>query len=120
MSFRNNNNNNKKSVPQPKAPLRRYRAGQVPENYVDELSDSESDQEQQQQQQQPIRNELQFAQKDIQTGIRQTTISEKDASTDRRLRQLQQMQLDQDRSSRRHEEEEEEEDEEELARERMN
>ncbi|KAG1050988.1 hypothetical protein G6F43_006782 [Rhizopus delemar] len=117
MSFRPN-----KSAPKPKTPVKRYRAGQVPENYVDELSESEEEEEQQQELQQPVRAELHFAQKEIQTGIKQTTISEKDASTDRRLRRLQQLQLDdqQDRSARRrHVQEDEEEDEEELARERM-
>ncbi|KAG1150884.1 hypothetical protein G6F37_009584 [Rhizopus arrhizus] len=117
MSFRPN-----KSAPKPKTPVKRYRAGQVPENYVDELSESEEEEEQQQELQQPVRAELHFAQKEIQTGIKQTTISEKDASTDRRLRRLQQLQLDdqQDRSARRrHVQEDEEEDEEEQARERM-
>ncbi|KAI9282324.1 splicing factor, Prp19-binding domain-containing protein [Sporodiniella umbellata] len=107
----------KKSVPQPKTPFKRYRAGQVPENYVDELSDSESEQEQEQL---PIKSELQFAQKDVQTGIQQTVISEKAANTDRRLRRLQQAQQEAIRPARRHtQEDSDEEDEEVLARDRM-
>src|SRR3972149_1695491 len=94
-----------KNTPKQKVLVKRYRAGQVPENYVDELSDSEEEYEEQQQQQQKqpqtTKAELTFAQKEVRTGIKQTTISEQEASTDRRLRRLQQLQLDdQDRSAR--------------------
>lgn len=112
-----------KNTPKPKAPVKRYRAGQVPENYVDELSDSEEEYEEQQQQQkqpQTTKAELTFAQKEVRTGIKQTTISEQEASTDRRLRRLQQLQLDdQDRSARRRHVQDDDEDEQEKARERM-
>ncbi|CEG72169.1 hypothetical protein RMATCC62417_07767 [Rhizopus microsporus] len=113
-----------KNTPKPKAPVKRYRAGQVPENYVDELSDSEEEYEEQQQQQQKqpqtTKAELTFAQKEVRTGIKQTTISEQEASTDRRLRRLQQLQLDdQDRSARRRHVQDDDEDEQEKARERM-
>ncbi|KAI9361957.1 splicing factor, Prp19-binding domain-containing protein [Pilaira anomala] len=118
----------------PQTQAKRYRAGQVPENYVDDLLDSDEEEEEEEEQQhveEPIRRkrgELQFAKKEVETGIKQTVISEKDASTDRRLRRLQQAQQGQvestggERRRRKQvesEEEEEEEDEEEKARERL-
>ncbi|GAA5814001.1 hypothetical protein MFLAVUS_007491 [Mucor flavus] len=113
--------------PRPQTQAKRYRAGQVPENYVDDLSDSEEEEEQQQIEEPKKRGELQFAKKEVDTGIKQTTISEQDASTDRRLRRLQQAQqaqVENDGGRRRRrqvesDEEIEEEDEEEKARERM-
>ncbi|KAI8879118.1 hypothetical protein K501DRAFT_336319 [Backusella circina FSU 941] len=119
MSFR------PQKVQKPKVQAKRYRAGQVPENYVDDLSDSEasSEEEEQQQQQQKPTSSLQFAKKDVDTGIQKTEISAQDAQTDRRLRRLlQQQQLSNEPRRRRHveeDEDEEEENEEEKARERM-
>lgn len=77
----------------PTAQAKRYRAG-VPKGYVEESSDSDEEEEviQQQQQQQPQKPTVQFAQKDVETGIQQVTISDKDAATDRRLLRLQQAQ----------------------------
>ncbi|KAI7895245.1 splicing factor, Prp19-binding domain-containing protein [Mucor mucedo] len=112
----------------PQNQARRYRAGQVPENYVDDLSDSEEEEEQIEEPVRRKRGEVQFAQKEVDTGVKQTTISEKDASTDRRLRRLQQAQqtqhVDEDSGRRRRrqvesDEEEEDVDEDEKARERM-
>lgn len=111
----------------PQNQARRYRAGQVPENYVDDLSDSEEEEEQIEEPVRRKRGEVQFAQKEVDTGVKQTTISEKDASTDRRLRRLQlaqqtqQLEDDSGRRRRRQVESEEEEDvdEDEKARERM-
>ncbi|KAI9029920.1 splicing factor, Prp19-binding domain-containing protein [Phycomyces nitens] len=123
------------SRPQPKQqrptnPTRRYRAGQVPENYVDDLSDSEeSEEEEQQPQQQPRRERkerqqpsVQFAQKEVVTGLKQIEISEKDVASDRRLRRLRQAQeaaggVEQD--DQEEAKNEEEDDEEEQARERL-
>ncbi|KAG0172941.1 hypothetical protein DFQ28_008497 [Apophysomyces sp. BC1034] len=129
------------SRPQPRSQQRptlqakRYRAGQVPEDYVDELSDSEEEEERQQQQQQKQQqtkqSSVQFAQKEVVTGLKQIEISEKDVASDRRLRRLKEAQEsnriekdDQGRRRRRHFEdeapkEEEEEDEEERARYRI-
>lgn len=95
MSFRPRNQ------PRPTQQAKRYRAGHVPENYVDELSESEEEEEEQlqlqQQQQQQERSEkhhgqLQFAQKEVVTGLKQIEISEQDAASDRRLRRLRQAQ----------------------------
>ena len=94
MSFRPRNQ------PRPTQQAKRYRAGHVPENYVDELSESEEEDEeslQQQQQQQQERSDkhraqLQFAQKEVVTGLKQIEISEQDAASDRRLRRLRQAQ----------------------------
>lgn len=95
MSFRPRNQ------PRPTQQAKRYRAGHVPENYVDELSESEEEEEeeqlQQQQQQQQERldkhhGQLQFAQKEVVTGLKQIEISEQDAASDRRLRRLRQAQ----------------------------
>ncbi|KAI8078747.1 splicing factor, Prp19-binding domain-containing protein [Halteromyces radiatus] len=104
----------------PAAPVKRYRAG-VPKGYVEESSESDEEEEQQQQQQQQQPSEkpvVQFAQKDVVTGIQQVHISEKDAQSDRRLRRLQQVQQQQQQQQpgirrRRMVEEEEEEEEEE-------
>lgn len=124
----------------PKAQAKRYRAGQVPENYVDDLSDSseeEDEEEQQQLHQHRPSNEpsksLQFAQKEVVTGLKQVEISEAEAASDRRLRRLRQAQQQQqdsvetDDAGRRRrrrqveeeQEEEEETNEEEKARERL-
>lgn len=112
----------------PQNQARRYRAGQVPENYIDDLSDSEEEEEQVEEPVRRKRGEVQFAQKEVDTGVKQTTISEKDASTDRRLRRLQQahqaQHLDDDSGRRRRrqvesDDEQEDEDEDEKARERM-
>ncbi|KAI9480726.1 MAG: splicing factor, Prp19-binding domain-containing protein [Benjaminiella poitrasii] len=117
--------------PKPTKQAKRYRAGQVPENYVDDLSDSDEESENEQQQQQPLeenrkRGELHFAQKEVNTGIQQITLSEKDVNSDRRLRRLQQTQQQNDSVRRRRreadssdEDQDESEDEEEKARERM-
>ncbi|KAI9319251.1 splicing factor, Prp19-binding domain-containing protein [Dichotomocladium elegans] len=100
MSFRPHNQS------RPTQQARRYRAGQVPENYVDELSESEEEEEEQQQQIQRKREDdhrrpeqkhyqqqqLQFAQKEVVTGLKQIEISEKEAAGDRRLRRLKQQQ----------------------------
>jgi microfibrillar-associated protein 1 len=76
----------------PTAQAKRYRAG-VPKGYVEESSDSDEEEEApQQQQQQQQKPTVQFAQKDVETGIQQVTISDKDAATDRRLLRLQQAQ----------------------------
>ncbi|KAI8336710.1 splicing factor, Prp19-binding domain-containing protein [Chlamydoabsidia padenii] len=77
----------------PTAQAKRYRAG-VPKGYVEESSDSDDEEEIQQQQQASHQQKptVQFAQKDVETGIQQVTISDKDAATDRRLRRLQQAQ----------------------------
>ncbi|KAL9542948.1 hypothetical protein MBANPS3_008342 [Mucor bainieri] len=121
--------------PKPTKQARRYRAGQVPENYVDDLSDSESEQEAEQeqaeapQQLRKKRGELTFAQKEINTGVQQTAISDKDVGSDRRLRRLQQAQQSMgDSEGRRRrrqvssdedEDDDQESDEDEKARERM-
>lgn len=121
--------------PKPTKQARRYRAGQVPENYVDDLSDSESGQESEHeqveapQQIRKKRGELTFAQKEINTGVQQTAISDKDVGSDRRLRRLQQAQQsmgDGDGRRRRRqassdedEDSDQESDEDEKARERM-
>ncbi|KAI8644193.1 splicing factor, Prp19-binding domain-containing protein [Parasitella parasitica] len=93
MSSRRNIQKQQKPTKQAK----RYRAGQVPENYTDDLSDSESGQESEQEQaeapqQLRKRGELTFAQKEVNTGVQQTAISDKDVGSDRRLRRLQQAQ----------------------------
>ncbi|OBZ85615.1 Microfibrillar-associated protein 1 [Choanephora cucurbitarum] len=111
----------------PTKQAKRYRAGQVPENYNDDLSDSSSEDEQEQQEQhREVRKrvgELQFAQKEVNTGIQQVAISDKDASDDRRLRRLQQAQQQAGRERRRRDESDDESEEsgaeEERARERM-
>lgn len=116
----------------PQKQVKRYRAGQVPENYKDDLSDSEDSDQEQQQQEETLkrRGELSFAQKEVNTGIEQVTLTDKDVSSDRRLQRLQQaqqsMKQDNDgfRQRRREaassdEEEQEESDEESKARERM-
>ncbi|KAK4510008.1 uncharacterized protein ATC70_006177 [Mucor velutinosus] len=121
--------------PKPTKQARRYRAGQVPENYVDDLSDSESGQESEQeqteapQQLRKKRGELTFAQKEINTGVQQTAILDKDVGSDRRLRRLQQarqsMGDSEDRRRRRqasssdNEDDDQESDEDEKARERI-
>ncbi|GAN03592.1 microfibrillar-associated protein 1-like isoform 2 [Mucor ambiguus] len=121
--------------PKPTKQARRYRAGQVPENYVDDLSDSESGQESEQeqaeapQQLRKKRGELTFAQKEINTGVQQTAISDKDVVSDRRLKRLQQAQQsmgDSDGRRRRRQvssddedDDDQESDEDEKARERM-
>ncbi|KAI8373698.1 splicing factor, Prp19-binding domain-containing protein [Blakeslea trispora] len=113
--------------PKPTKQAKRYRAGQVPENYNDDLSDSSSEEEEQQEQQQQQREvrkrvgELQFAQKEVNTGIQQVAISDKDASDDRRLRRLQQAQQQAGRRRRDESDDEsdDEQEEEERARERM-
>ncbi|CAO3613889.1 unnamed protein product [Mucor fragilis] len=119
----------------PTKQARRYRAGQVPENYVDDLSDSESGQESEQeqteapQQLRKKRGELTFAQKEVNTGVQQTAISDKDVDSDRRLRRLQQAQQSigdgegrrrrRQASSDEDEDDDQESDEDEKARERM-
>jgi len=116
--------------PKPTKQARRYRAGQVPENYVDDLSDSESGQESEQeqveapQQLRKKRGELTFAQKEVNTGVQQTAISDKDVGSDRRLRRLQQAQQSLGEGRRRRQassddEDDQESDEDEKARERM-
>ncbi|CAO0799997.1 unnamed protein product [Mucor circinelloides] len=116
--------------PKPTKQARRYRAGQVPENYVDDLSDSESGQESEQeqveapQQLRKKRGELTFAQKEVNTGVQQTAISDKDVGSDRRLRRLQQAQQSLGEGRRRRQassedEDDQESDENEKARERM-
>ncbi|KAI8993645.1 splicing factor, Prp19-binding domain-containing protein [Pilobolus umbonatus] len=108
----------------PKVQARRYRAGQVPENYVDDLSDSEEEEEQEKPAEDiSKKKELKFAQQEVYTGVQQIQINEKEAVQDRRLRRLQQAeQLNREGGRRRHQpvsSEEEEEDEDEKARERM-
>ncbi|KAI8977346.1 splicing factor, Prp19-binding domain-containing protein [Mycotypha africana] len=94
----------KQQATAPKKQVRRYRAGQVPENYHSDIDEDISEEEEevlikqeQQQQQQPSqqKKKLEFAQKDVQTGIQQTVISDREASHDRRLRRLQQVQQQQ-------------------------
>lgn len=79
----------------PTVQAKRYRAGQVPKDYVDELSES-SDEEQQEQLEQQLRRQserqLQFAQKEVVTGLEKIEISEQEAASDRRLRRLRQAQ----------------------------
>ncbi|CEP15819.1 hypothetical protein [Parasitella parasitica] len=111
MSSRQNIQKQQKPTKQAK----RYRAGQIPENYVDDLSDSESGQESEQEQveapqQLRKRGELTFAQKEVNTGVQQTFISDKQVGSDRRLRRLQQAQQSMDQGRRRRQVSSEEED----------
>lgn len=127
MSSRPNTQKQQKPTKQ----ARRYRAGQVPENYIDDLSDSESGQESEQeqveapQQLRKKRGQLSFAQKEVNTGVQQTIISDRDVGSDRRLRRLQQAQQSMSEGRRRRQvsseddEEDQESDEDEKARERM-
>lgn len=127
MSSRPNTQKQQKPTKQ----ARRYRAGQVPENYVDDLSDSESGQESEQeqvetpQQLRKKRGQLSFAQKEVNTGVQQTIISDRDVGSDRRLRRLQQAQQSMGEGRRRRQvsseddEDDQESDEDEKARERM-
>ncbi|KAI8579838.1 hypothetical protein K450DRAFT_240567 [Umbelopsis ramanniana AG] len=88
-----------RSNPRLPAPVKRYRAGQAPTN-VQESSDEEEEDEQQEQQQEPpsiqrrdhASQAIQFAQKEVITGVEQVAISDQDAASDRRLRRLKEAQ----------------------------
>ncbi|KAI9284593.1 splicing factor, Prp19-binding domain-containing protein [Umbelopsis sp. AD052] len=124
-----------RSNPRLPAPVKRYRAGQAPTN-VQESSDEEEDDEEQQQQQQETTSisrrdhasqAIQFAQKEVITGVEQVAISDQDAASDRRLRRLKEAQAarvdESGRRRRRFEEDEpaqeESEDEDEIAAQRQ-
>src|ERR1700709_2655675 len=80
------------------APVKRYRAGQAPAN-VQESSDEEEEEEEEQQELQTrharrdqASQSIQFAQKEVITGVEKVAISEVDAASDRRLRRLKEAQ----------------------------
>lgn len=87
-----------RSNPRLPAPVKRYRAGQAPTN-VQESSDEEEDEEEQEQQEAPsihrrdhASQAIQFAQKEVITGVEKVAISDQDAASDRRLRRLKEAQ----------------------------
>lgn len=87
-----------RSNPRLPAPVKRYRAGQAPTN-VKESSDEEEDEEEQEQQEAPsvqrrdqASHAIQFAQKEVITGVEKVAISDQDAASDRRLRRLKEAQ----------------------------
>jgi microfibrillar-associated protein 1 len=87
-----------RSNPRLAAPVKRYRAGQAPTN-VQESSDEEEDEEEQEQQEAPsiqrrdhASQAIQFAQKEVITGVEKVAISDQDAASDRRLRRLKEAQ----------------------------
>ncbi|KAG2176910.1 hypothetical protein INT43_007564 [Umbelopsis isabellina] len=86
-----------RKAPRLPEPVKRYRAGQAPAN-VEESSEEEEEEEEQEQQHRPVSKRdqasqsIQFAQKEVITGVEKVAISDQDAASDRRLRRLKEAQ----------------------------